>query len=138
MVETATVTDELIQRMVQAVVQVVEPEQVILFGSHARGEAGPNSDVDLLIIQSETFGPQHSRITEMTRVWRSLAKFGVPTDIVLYSQEEVDAWKESRNHLTTRALQEGRVLYERSRSGKTAVADSGEGSESAGGNARML
>lgn len=125
--EIATVTDELIQRMVQAVVQAVDPDQVILFGSQARGEAGPHSDVDLLIIQSEPFGPDHSRLVKMTKMWRSLAKFGVPTDIVLYSRDEVDAWQNSRNHVTTRALQEGRVLYERSGSGKTAVAGSGEG-----------
>lgn len=132
MAEIATVTTEIIQRMVQAIVQAVEPEQVILFGSQARGEAGSHSDVDLLIIQSEPFGPHHSRIGEMTKIWHSLAKFGVPTDIVLYSRDEVNAWQGSRNHVTTRALQEGRVLYERSGSGQTAVAGSGEGSASTG------
>lgn len=135
MAEIVTVTDELIQRMVQAIVQTVAPEQVILFGSQARREAGPHSDVDLLIIQSEPFGPDHSRITEMTKVWRSLAKFGVPTDIVLYSRDEVDTWQGSRNHVTTRALQEGQVLYERPRSGQTAARGSGKGLASTGGDA---
>ncbi|NEQ31823.1 MAG: nucleotidyltransferase domain-containing protein [Leptolyngbya sp. SIO4C5] len=132
MTTVTTVTDDLIQRMAAAVVQAVEPEQVILFGSQARGEAGSHSDVDLLIIQSEPFGPGHSRIMEMTKVWRALAKFGVPTDIVLYSRDEVDIWRGSRNHVTTRALEEGRVLYERPGSGQTAVKSSVEGLASTG------
>ena len=135
MVETVTVTNELIQKMVQAVVKAVEPEQVVLFGSQASGEADPNSDVDLLVIQSEPFGPNHNRIAEMTRIWRSLAKVGVPTDIVLYGWDEVDAWKDSCKHVTTRALQEGQVLYERSGSGQAAIASGGDGLAGTGGDA---
>ncbi|MFZ4703922.1 MAG: nucleotidyltransferase domain-containing protein [Candidatus Methylumidiphilus sp.] len=47
--------------MVDIIVREADPEQIILFGSRARGDARPDSDVDLLIIESEPFSVQRSR-----------------------------------------------------------------------------
>jgi uncharacterized protein len=56
------VTDhETVQEIVKRLVQAAQPEQIILFGSGARDEAGEDSDVDLLVIESEPFGPERSR-----------------------------------------------------------------------------
>jgi len=84
-----------------------------LFGSHARGEANQQSDIDLLIVTSQPFGLQNSRRRMATRLARSLSRFLIPTDILLYSAEEVEAWQGSRNHVITQAMKAGRVLYER-------------------------
>ena len=107
------VDELLLQRMTTAIVEVVDPEQVILFGSHARGAAGTASDIDLVVIEAEPFGPDRDRGAEETRLWRALAKFHVPKDILVYSREEVDYWRNSLNHVLARALREGKVLYER-------------------------
>jgi len=109
----ADVSDELLSQMAQVIVQKVEPERIILFGSHARGDAHAGSDVDLLVIEREGFGKQRSRRREAALLWRALARFPVPKDIVVYSKEEADTWKDSTGHLLARALREGRVLYER-------------------------
>ena len=108
------VDDALLGRMVQVIVDEVDPEQVILFGSRARGEAGADSDVDLIVIESTPFGEGRNRGVEETRLWRVLAKFHVPKDILVYSRDEVDYWYDSLNHVLARALREGKVLYERS------------------------
>ncbi|MFZ4676872.1 MAG: nucleotidyltransferase domain-containing protein [Nodosilinea sp.] len=113
MVVIPTLTPKLLEQMTEAIVQAVAPEQIVLFGSQARGTAGPHSDVDLLVVTAEGFGPHRSRIKEITRISKSVGRFGIPTDILLYSQQEVENWKGSRNHITTRALQEGRAIYER-------------------------
>jgi predicted nucleotidyltransferase len=113
MATTADVSDDLLSRMAQVIVQEVEPERIILFGSHARGEARPGSDVDLLVIERQAFGKQRSRRREAALLWRALACFPVSKDIVVYSQEEAAAWKDSPGHLVAQALREGRVLYER-------------------------
>ena len=113
MVTIPTLTPELLEQMTTAIVQAVAPEQIVLFGSQARGTTGPHSDVDLLVVTAEGFGPHRSRIKEITRISKAVSRFGMPTDILLYSQQEVEDWKGSRNHITTRALQEGRVIYER-------------------------
>lgn len=107
------VDEQMLQRMTTTIVEVVDPEQVILFGSHARGAAGTDSDIDLVVIEAEPFGPGRDRGAEETRLWRALAKFHVPKDILVYSREEVDDWRNSLNHVLARALREGKVLYER-------------------------
>ena len=107
------VDEQMLQRITTTIVEVVDPEQVILFGSHARGAAGTDSDVDLVVIEAEPFGPGRDRGAEETRLWCALAKFHVPKDILVYSREEVDYWRNSLNHVLARALREGKVLYER-------------------------
>lgn len=109
----ARVDDALLARMVQAIVDEVDPEQVILFGSHARGDADADSDVDLIVVESAPFGEDRDRHVEETRLWRALASFHVPKDLLVYSRDEVEYWRDSLNNVLARALREGRVLYER-------------------------
>jgi len=108
------ITNELIQQMVGRIVDTVAPEQVILFGSHATGKARTDSDLDFLVVESEPFGAGHSRRKEMARLWAALASFPVPKDILVYSREEVERWRDSSHHVVARAWREGRRLYERS------------------------
>ena len=107
------VTDALIAQMVQAVVDEVDPEQVILFGSRARGEEQEDSDVDLVVVEAEPFGGTRSRHKEMVRLYKVLADFPVSADVLVYTHDEVDYWRDSLNHVLARALREGEVLYER-------------------------
>ncbi|NJN24390.1 MAG: nucleotidyltransferase domain-containing protein [Acaryochloridaceae cyanobacterium RL_2_7] len=124
MLKTATLTAECLQNMTDTIVSEVDPDKVILFGSHARGEANQQSDVDLLVVTTQPFGPQNSRRGMAARLGRSLSRFLIPTDILLYTTEEVEAWQGSRNHVITQAMKEGQVLYERSRSGQGSTASS--------------
>ena len=107
------VTDSLLNDMVQAIVAEVDPEQVILFGSRARGDAREDSDVDLLVIESAPFGNGRSRRREAVRLWGAVSGLGVAKDILVYSRDEVEYWRNSLNHVLARALREGKVLYER-------------------------
>ncbi len=109
----AQVDEALLQRMTAAIVDEADPERVILFGSRARGDAGPDSDVDLIVIEAEPFGPGRDRRAEAVRLWRALSGFRVPKDILVYSRDEEDYWRDSLNHVLARALREGTVLYER-------------------------
>ncbi len=106
------VTDALVERMVRAIVAEVDPEQVILFGSRARGEERESSDVDLIVVEAEPFGPARSRHAELVRLYGALAGFPA-ADVLVYSREDVDYWRDSLNHVLARALREGKVLYER-------------------------
>ena len=108
------VTDEVLADMVQTVVREVDPERIYLFGSRARGEARQDSDVDLLIIVREAFGPEHSRFQEINRVYRALSSFRIPNDVLLYSSDEFARWSQSLNHVVGRCSREGKLLYARS------------------------
>ena len=107
------VSDALLDRMIRTIVDEVDPEQVVLFGSRARGDARPDSDVDLLVIESEPFGNGRSSHTETVRLNRALAATPVARDILVYSRDEIEKWRGSLNHVAARALREGRVLYTR-------------------------
>jgi predicted nucleotidyltransferase len=107
------VTDALLQEMAEAISQAVHPRQIILFGSHARGTAGPDSDVDLIVVEDEPFGPERSRRKEVARILRSLAPFKIPLDVLVYSDQEIRQWRTTKNHLIAHATREGKVLYDR-------------------------
>ena len=77
------VTDELLDQMVQAIVDEVDPEQVILSGSYARGDQSEDSDVDLVVVETEPFGKSRSRRMEAVRLWKALSAFLVPKDILV-------------------------------------------------------
>jgi len=109
------ISDELIDQMTQRIVREVDPQRIVLFGSWARGEANDQSDVDLLVVEREPFGPNRSRRQEAVRIWQCLYEFRVPKDILVYSLSEVEQWKDSRYHVVGRALKEGKVLYESDR-----------------------
>jgi predicted nucleotidyltransferase len=98
-----------IGRMVDEIVRQFQPLQVILFGSHARGDAGPDSDVDLLVILSHVPNKRRAAID----VRRALAAFPVPKDVVVTSPEEIAQRGNLVGTILRPALREGKVLYER-------------------------
>ena len=105
--------DALLQLMVRAIVEEVDPEQVILFGSRARGDAASGSDFDFIVVEAEPFDDGRSRHAEEVRLYRALAGFDADADILVYSRDDVDHWRDSLNHVLARALREGKVLHER-------------------------
>ena len=111
--EPVPVTEELLQQTVRKILEEVDPEMIILFGSHARGDARPDSDLDLIVVESEAFDKQRSRHQECLRLYDALGGLRVPKDILVFSSAEVEYWRDSLNHVLARALREGRVLYER-------------------------
>ncbi len=108
-----TLNQETIDQLVKVIVQEVNPQEVILFGSHARGDARPDSDVDVMVIEQEPFSAERSRRAEYTKLSKALREFPTALDILLYSRDEFDYWKDSPNHVVGRALREGRVIHVR-------------------------
>ena len=106
---TDQTTDQAIQAMVERLVDHFDPDQIILFGSQARGTAMPGSDVDLLVIMPVTGSKREKRV-EM-RV--ALHDITVPKDILLATPEEVLRDKDLVGTIIRPALLEGRVLYAR-------------------------
>jgi predicted nucleotidyltransferase len=106
------VTEELLKEMAEKIVREINPRKVVLFGSHARGTARPDSDLDFLIVEDGPFNAQRSRRAEMTRLWMLFPDVRIPIDFLVYSPEEVTKWQSSRNHVIHHAMNDGRVLYE--------------------------
>jgi predicted nucleotidyltransferase len=101
----------LFQKMVDALLAAGQPERIILFGSRARGDAEPDSDLDLLIVQATQ--PGGSRWQELRRLRQALRVFPIAKDLLLFRPSEYEFWRDSLNHIVGRAVREGRLLYER-------------------------
>lgn len=109
----ATINDEIISQMAECIVKEVNPVRIILFGSAARGTLNKDSDIDLLVVEDTPFGEGRSRFRETGRINRALAGFGVAKDVLVYSIDEVERWRNSLNHVISHALRDGRDLYVR-------------------------
>ncbi|MBF0519755.1 MAG: nucleotidyltransferase domain-containing protein [Nitrospirae bacterium] len=107
------VTEEALSEIIAAIVDAVSPLKVILFGSYALGNVNADSDLDFLVVEEEPFKIGRSRLKRIGNIYRSLPPYLVPVDIVLYSKEEFDKWKNGINHVIARACREGKVVYER-------------------------
>jgi len=105
----AAIDDAKLEEIVRRLVQSVDPDRIIMFGSRARGEAGPDSDLDILIVK-DSDEPRHRRAIP---AYHALAGLGIPTDILWRTAAEIEEWAGVPNYVTTRALREGRILYER-------------------------
>ena len=109
-----SLSKQLIEDMVQAIVEEIGPQRIYLFGSCARGSHTADSDIDLLIVEDHKFEPDHNRWSELKRIRKALRPFRVPKDVLVYSRDEFEKWADSANHVAAHAAREGRLLYERS------------------------
>jgi len=109
-----SVDDNVLQQMVHAIVEVAQPVKILLFGSRARGDSRPDSDLDLMVIMDEGFEKKQKPLQLLNRLYLATYSFGIPEDILIYDVSKVNRLKDSLNHVIGKATREGRVLYERS------------------------
>ncbi|HMQ54495.1 MAG TPA: nucleotidyltransferase domain-containing protein [Anaerolineae bacterium] len=100
---------ELFAEIVRRILVISDPEQIILFGSHARAESGPDSDVDLLVIEAGIAAPRQ----ESVRIRRALRGLLVPIDVIVATPRQIDQHRNDLGLIYSTALREGKVLYER-------------------------
>lgn len=98
-----------IRTMVSRIVRQFNPERVILFGSHARGDAGPESDVDLLVVMPV----DGSRREKAVQIGVALHDIRVAKDIIVTTPEDFEWRKEIVGTIERPAAREGRVMYVR-------------------------
>jgi predicted nucleotidyltransferase len=80
--------------------------QVLLFGSHARGQAGPESDYDILIITDHPVDIR-SKFALRTHIRKQLLERGIRCDVLIQSDQEIQRKKELPGHIVRSALRDG-------------------------------
>src|SRR5207244_736091 len=105
--KTAWPDQSVLDEVVRRVVEVAHPERIILFGSAARGQAGPDSDLDLLVIKSGITRPRWLAGEIHVRM------FGLPVsmDIVVVTPEDIERFRDKVGSIVRPALREGREIY---------------------------
>lgn len=106
---TVAVADR-IEEMVRRIVERFHPERVVLFGSHARGTAVPDSDVDLLVVMPPGTAQRETAVA----IDLALMGVGLAKDVIVVTTDDVRRSARLPGHIVRSAMEEGRVLYERS------------------------
>ena len=100
---------EKIDRIVETIAKNYKPEKIILFGSHAYGNPTGESDIDLLVIKHSKL-PRYKRAREIRKHLWDITE--MPTDILVYTPEEVDEWKNVKESFITSVVKKGKSVYE--------------------------
>jgi predicted nucleotidyltransferase len=101
-------TAGLLETIKQRLVAEFQPEQIWLFGSHAWGTPGDESDLDLMVILPES---QERPIRRDQRAQRCLGRLPVSADVLVRTRQEVNRVRDLRGSLTHDVLSRGRKLY---------------------------
>jgi len=100
-------TRKLIQEMTKRIVERFHPQTVILFGSHARGDAAPDSDVDLLVVMRVT----GSKRQKAVKIAVALHDIPLAKDVIVVTPEEFEWRKDVIGTIEWPAVRQGRILY---------------------------
>lgn len=103
----SSVNQFILEEIIKRVVEVAQPDKIILFGSSASGQLGPDSDIDLLVVKSGV--PHRRRLAQQIHL--NFFGLGVPVDIIVVTPEDIKAFGDKVGTIIAPALQEGKVIY---------------------------
>ncbi len=98
---------DLIADLVERIVAVAHPRRIILFGSAARGEFGPDSDLDVLVIVPDGV----NRLSTTEDIYLHLIGFASPVDVVVVSESDLAELKDNFSLVLFPATRQGREIY---------------------------
>jgi predicted nucleotidyltransferase len=98
---------DVLADVVQRIVRIAAPEQIVLFGSTARGEANADSDFDLLVVKSG----QYHRRRLAKEIYRGMIGAGPAVDVVVVTPEDIERYGNSEALVNAPAFRQGRVIY---------------------------
>ena len=106
--DKARIDDPKLAEIVRRLVDAYQPERIYLFGSQSRGDAGPDSDFDLLVVVPNEAPPEKRRSRlAYERLWGT----GVAADVLVWTAEGFDSRIHLRASLPATVLREGKLLY---------------------------
>jgi len=105
-----TVNDELLKTVRERLVEQFQPEQIFLFGSHAWGQPTADSDLDLMVVVSQSHLSDYERAV---LGHRCLSGLDIAKDVIVKTRAEFDFFRDVRTSLEYKIAHEGKVLYDR-------------------------
>jgi predicted nucleotidyltransferase len=102
-----TINDEILNEIIRRIVATAHPRKIILFGSAGRGEMGPNSDLDILVVMPSGV---HRRNTARS-IYRNLIGVGFAADIVVVTEQDIELYHDNIGMVIKPAIEQGKLLY---------------------------
>ena len=106
-VPSLPVVDPMVQQIVETIAQRLNPEQIYLFGSRAVGTAGPESDIDVLLVHAGKESDRELRL----KTHRLFSRPAFSLDVFVLSRDEFDSQKQVANTLAREVLETGILCY---------------------------
>ena len=103
-----TENDPILSEIVRRLVAAYQPERIYLFGSKARGDAGPDSDYDLMVIVPDDAPPERKR---SRLAYEVLWGTGTAADVLVWPRTEFDQRLHLKASLPSTVMREGRLLH---------------------------
>ena len=119
--------------MTGVLVQAAQPKRIILFGSQARGDAAPDSDFDIMVVEENPA----NRFAEMVRLNRLIRSFEIAVDLLVVSDEKFQYWRDTPGNVYYEAATGGQILYEAALTGASLSAQGCSGRILAGRGPRI-
>lgn len=101
-------SNKLLKQLTQTIVGHVHPLRIVLFGSRARGTAGPDSDIDLMIVMPNGTHRRHTA----QKLYRKIQGIGTPYDLVVATPYDLERYGNSPGLIYRDILREGKVVYD--------------------------
>lgn len=100
-------TDNVLQKIISKILEIITPDKIILFGSQATGKAGMESDYDLLIVISDITNKRELS----KKLYRNMIGTKACVDIIVEVPEVIEKYKNSPGYIYKQILKEGKVVY---------------------------
>ena len=101
--------EKKIKEITKKIVKKVDPEKIILFGSFAWGKPGPDSDIDLFVIEKSDLPKRERQI----KIRRLFLDFDMPADVLSYTNNEIKKRLDINDYFIENIINNGKILYER-------------------------
>ncbi len=105
--EGSRLREDVLEEIIRRVVEVAQPDRIILFGSAARGEMTQDSDVDLLVVKSGV----SDRVGLAQEIHLSFFGLLVSVDVIVVTPEDIEEFSHGVGTIIPYALEEGKVVY---------------------------
>lgn len=98
---------KVLEKIINAILQVITPDKIVLFGSRARGDARENSDYDILVIKANIKNERDMA----KKLYRNMRGINAGVEIIVKTPESVEKSKQRLVSIVKEALEEGIVVY---------------------------
>jgi predicted nucleotidyltransferase len=106
--KTPTASDTSLAEAVRRLVEAYRPERIYLFGSVARGDAGPDSDYDLMLVVPDDAPPERK---DCDLAYRALRGLGIAKDLLVWTRSEFEERLHLKASLPSTIVREGKLLH---------------------------